>query len=266
MKKLLLKSLLYGFIVGIIAVCLHASLVYRYFDMTEANPFYLILLAIRTLFIILQTIIWLPIYFFGFIWMPENTNLSYLKNILITITICYFFIWLLIFFIKKELFDESRFTPPTEMDPVNDNLIEESEEYPCSSCGKNNEQDANFCDACGTNLRPVLICAHCKAENDIEAKYCDQCARELDTPGFRKRQRRRLIYGLIFLALSFIFLIFLAGYDISKGRYRYSTKDWRFRAKIKKMNRRYPCPTRKKLPNINDYLERKRLIPPKNPT
>lgn len=47
----------------------------------------------------------------------------------------------------------------------------------CPKCGEHNEEDAKFCDKCGTKL--VNVCPNCGTENKADAKFCSNCGKEL---------------------------------------------------------------------------------------
>src|SRR5215469_7205094 len=47
----------------------------------------------------------------------------------------------------------------------------------CSKCGSDNQDGANFCNACGTALGNK--CAACGALNQPGAKFCDECGAAL---------------------------------------------------------------------------------------
>ena len=48
---------------------------------------------------------------------------------------------------------------------------------PCVNCGKENREDARFCDSCGTRL--ILICPSCNKELRQDARFCDSCGARL---------------------------------------------------------------------------------------
>lgn len=43
----------------------------------------------------------------------------------------------------------------------------------CPECGKRNDNDIKYCDACGYTLR--LFCDACGEENEDNAEYCKEC-------------------------------------------------------------------------------------------
>ena len=48
----------------------------------------------------------------------------------------------------------------------------------CASCGAPNEEDARFCEGCGTSL--ARICATCGVEASATARFCRGCGAPLD--------------------------------------------------------------------------------------
>ena len=50
----------------------------------------------------------------------------------------------------------------------------------CSNCGKDNRDDAKFCDSCGTRL--TAICPSCNTELRIGARFCDSCGSTVSNP------------------------------------------------------------------------------------
>jgi hypothetical protein len=49
----------------------------------------------------------------------------------------------------------------------------------CPHCGHANDQDARFCDECGTPLSKS--CSSCGRPNDGDARFCDSCGAPLPT-------------------------------------------------------------------------------------
>jgi RNA polymerase subunit RPABC4/transcription elongation factor Spt4 len=45
----------------------------------------------------------------------------------------------------------------------------------CHKCNDLVEEDAKFCDQCGTTLGKTKACPGCKELNDPDAKFCDDC-------------------------------------------------------------------------------------------
>ena len=50
----------------------------------------------------------------------------------------------------------------------------------CSNCGKDNREDAKFCDSCGTRL--TAICPSCNTELRTGARFCDSCGSTVSNP------------------------------------------------------------------------------------
>ena len=50
----------------------------------------------------------------------------------------------------------------------------------CSNCGKDNREDAKFCDSCGTSL--TAICTSCNTELRTGARFCDSCGSAVSNP------------------------------------------------------------------------------------
>jgi class 3 adenylate cyclase/tetratricopeptide (TPR) repeat protein len=49
----------------------------------------------------------------------------------------------------------------------------------CSNCGKHNPQGLNFCNQCGTALKP--LCSKCGFENEPGARFCGNCGTPLNS-------------------------------------------------------------------------------------
>ena len=54
---------------------------------------------------------------------------------------------------------------------------------PCASCGAPNEEDARFCEGCGSSL--ARICATCGVEASATARFCRGCGAPLDAHSTR---------------------------------------------------------------------------------
>ena len=52
----------------------------------------------------------------------------------------------------------------------------------CPSCNHNNDDDAHFCQKCGTRL--FSLCAKCGSENDLSAEFCKKCGVKLSEAEF----------------------------------------------------------------------------------
>ena len=50
----------------------------------------------------------------------------------------------------------------------------------CSNCGKDNREDAKFCDSCGSRL--TVVCPSCKTELRTGARFCDSCGSTVSDP------------------------------------------------------------------------------------
>ena len=48
----------------------------------------------------------------------------------------------------------------------------------CPNCGHENDEDAKFCDECGTAM--AKSCPSCGKSNDGDAKFCDGCGNRFD--------------------------------------------------------------------------------------
>jgi RNA polymerase subunit RPABC4/transcription elongation factor Spt4 len=51
------------------------------------------------------------------------------------------------------------------------------EEVECRHCHVMNDQDAKFCNNCGSAM--MKICSSCNEENQADSKYCKQCGQQL---------------------------------------------------------------------------------------
>ena len=51
----------------------------------------------------------------------------------------------------------------------------------CVNCGKENREDARFCDSCGTHL--TLRCPSCEKELRQDARFCDSCGARVSDAG-----------------------------------------------------------------------------------
>ena len=51
----------------------------------------------------------------------------------------------------------------------------------CVNCGKENREDAKFCDSCGTHL--TLRCPSCEKELRQDARFCDSCGARVSDAG-----------------------------------------------------------------------------------
>jgi len=47
----------------------------------------------------------------------------------------------------------------------------------CAACGRENDADAGFCDACGASMS--ASCSACGTSNDADATFCDSCGGRL---------------------------------------------------------------------------------------
>jgi uncharacterized membrane protein YvbJ len=47
----------------------------------------------------------------------------------------------------------------------------------CPNCGRENSQDAKFCQQCGHAL--ALICSNCSETNELDARFCKNCGTEI---------------------------------------------------------------------------------------
>ena len=50
----------------------------------------------------------------------------------------------------------------------------------CSNCGKDNREDAKFCDSCGSRL--TVVCTSCNTELRTGARFCDSCGSTVSDP------------------------------------------------------------------------------------
>ncbi|MBI5538011.1 MAG: zinc ribbon domain-containing protein [Deltaproteobacteria bacterium] len=53
---------------------------------------------------------------------------------------------------------------------------------PCPKCDKDNDCDAEFCDACGSPLRDAK-CASCGTTNKPDSSFCKKCGSKLESAG-----------------------------------------------------------------------------------
>ena len=56
-------------------------------------------------------------------------------------------------------------------------VVNQVKKIPCSSCGYENDEDALFCNHCGSKL--TKTCPHCSQENKADARFCKNCGEPL---------------------------------------------------------------------------------------
>ena len=50
----------------------------------------------------------------------------------------------------------------------------------CHKCNELQDEDAKFCDNCGSAILKTISCPQCNELNDPDAKFCDNCGVKLD--------------------------------------------------------------------------------------
>ena len=56
---------------------------------------------------------------------------------------------------------------------------EDISQIQCPNCTSLQDNDAKFCDDCGSQIQTQKTCPKCNEPNDIDAKFCDNCGQNL---------------------------------------------------------------------------------------